>query len=205
MIADNKIKGSSGLVMCGGNSRRMGTDKCMLAYQGKPQCYHIYEMLQPFCEKVFISCNENQAVAMETGYNILVDHSSYNDIGPVAGLLTAFTYYPKNDFLIVGCDYPFLDANDLANFISTCKEQKNTAFYNQKEDLYEPLLAHYPSSAFIKLKEMCSEQQYSLQYFLKMNNAEKYHPASERSITSIDTYEDHLKTLSMITKTAVEI
>ena len=106
---------------------------------------------------------------------------------------------------MIGCDYPFLDAGNIEDFISTCKKENTTAFYNSKDHLYEPLLAHYSSNTFTKLKEMCSEQQYSLQYFLKMNNAEKYHPACERSIISIDTYEDHLKTLSMISKTAVEI
>ena len=106
---------------------------------------------------------------------------------------------------MIGCDYPYLNKNELDNFISTCKKETTAAFFNQQENLYEPLLAYYPSTTFNKLKEMHAGQQYSLQYFLRMINAEKYYPADERSITSIDTYEDHINTISMINKPAIEI
>jgi hypothetical protein len=74
------LSGTYGLVVCGGNSSRMGSDKSMLIYYEKPQRYHVYQMLQPFCEKVFISCNEKQATAIEDGYNILADDPSFKNI-----------------------------------------------------------------------------------------------------------------------------
>ena len=212
MIGESKVgnaipesRGLYGLIMCGGNSQRMGTDKSMLAYYGKPQSYYLYEMLRPFCEKVFISCNEKQVAAIDAGYQILTDLPCYKGIGPMAGLLTAFSHYPKNDFIIIGCDYPFLTGTELAGFISMCKKEKVAAFFNRKENLYEPLLAFYPSDTGDMLKEMHASQQYSLQYFLRMNDAAKYHPVDERSMISVDTSEDHVNTISMINKPVVEI
>ncbi len=188
-----------GLVVCGGNSSRMGTDKSMLVYHQQPQRYHVYEMLQPFCEQVFISCNAEQAGTIEDNYLFLTDHALYTGIGPMAALLTAFTNFPEKDMLLIGCDYPFLTAPDLQNFLLLCKkENRAAAFYNEGEDIYEPLLAYCPASSFTKLKEMFDEKQYSLQHFLKANNAAKFYPANKHSIISIDTEEAFINASKLI-------
>jgi len=85
------IKDTYGLVMCGGHSNRMGTDKSMLQYYNKPQRYHVYDMLLPFCEKVFISCNAQQAKSVDAGYNFIEEAPIYQDFGPMAALNWPFT------------------------------------------------------------------------------------------------------------------
>ena len=96
-------KGIYGLVICGGKSSRMGMDKSMLNYHGKPQCYHMYEMLSLVCEKVFISCNEEQANKIIDGYQALIDLPCYSNTGPIAGLLTAFPPGRRLRFSIEVC------------------------------------------------------------------------------------------------------
>lgn len=191
---DHILPNTYGLVVCGGNSSRMGTDKSMLRYYEKEQRYHVYEMLQPFCERVFISCNEEQVKTIEEGYVVLTDLPKYKNTGPMAALLTAFTMFPEKNILLVGCDYPFLTTADLQYFSTYCKPE-NTAvsFYNEKEELYEPLLAWYPYQLDGKLKKMADKKQYSLQHFLIDNQAEKFYPGNKKSITSVDTNEAFVK------------
>ena len=198
LIKKNHItRGSYGLVVCGGNSSRMGTDKSMLIYHEKPQRYHVYEMLRTFCEKVFISCNEEQAT-IEDGYNILTDHPAYKNIGPMAALLTAFTQF-KKDILLIGCDYPFLTTTDLEHFLPYCKEENfAVSFYNEQEDLYEPLLAWYRYNSFDKLTKMHAAKQYSLQHFLRNNLAIKFYPLNKNSIQSVDNNEAFIKAYNSI-------
>lgn len=187
-----------GMVVCGGNSRRMGTDKSMLQYYEKPQRYHVYEMLLPFCEKVFISCSEPQADTIAAGYPFLTDLPMYKNTGPIAALLTAFTMFPGKNILSIGCDYPFLTATDLKHFLKYCKEENAVAFYNEKEELYEPMLAWYPYQSVNKLKKMQVEKQYSLQYFLRDTKAIKFCPENKKSITSINTTEEFVKASNSI-------
>lgn len=185
MTAKNKL---FGLVVCGGKSTRMGVDKSMLVYHEKPQRYHVYEMLKNICDRVFISCNASQANEISKDYETLVDLSCYQDIGPMAALLTAFAQCPQVDLLVTGCDYPFISGKDVKEFLTSVKEKKiAAAFYNNEEKFYEPLLAWYSADAANLLMQLFEEKQYSLQYFLKLNNADKYYPADKNIIRSIDT------------------
>ncbi len=203
---EKKVKpGLSGLALCGGKSSRMGTDKSLLCYHQMPQRDVVCQMLGNYCESTFISCNEEQGAALGNNATILVDLPQFKDIGPMASLLTAFERYPNNDLLIVGCDYPFLTENELANFIASCMEDRPAAFYNKEENLYEPLLGYYPASVFPQLKKMAEQKQYSLQHFLRVNDAIKYFPGDIKTICSIDHYTDHLQAVSILQKQANEI
>jgi len=194
----NLIPNTYGLVVCGGNSSRMGRDKSLLEYYGKPQRYHVYDMLLPFCEKVFISCNPEQANTMAEAYPYIQDLPQYNNTGPIAALLTAAEQFPKNNFLFIGCDYPYLTNEDLVHFFSLCKEEKPLSFYNADENMYEPLLAYYPHSSFGELKERYKTKQYSLQHFLQESKADKFYPANKKAMCSIDTEEAFIKAFNSI-------
>lgn len=191
------------LVMCGGQSRRMGTDKSMLQYYDKPQRYHVYDTLLPCCDKVFISCNAEQAKSIEAGYNFIKDDETFGNIGPMAALLTAFTKYPGKNILLIGCDYPFLKADELQLFSNQCKDLP-AAFYNKAAEVYEPMLAWYPYPCFDKLKTMFDGKQFALQYFLKDNNAIKYLPPNINSIKSIDSSEAFSKAYNSIKSAVIE-
>lgn len=180
-----------GLVICGGKSTRMGTDKSLIDYHGKAQRYYVYEMLEWICDKVFISCNSTQKESITDPYKMLADLPQYENIGPMAGLLTAFNYYPDRDFLIVGCDYPFITTKDLKEFVKSVNHEKiASAFYNQDQALYEPLLAWYSHKSKNEIQRMYGNEEFSLQRFLRENEAGKYEPVRPKNLVSVDTPED---------------
>lgn len=192
------LPGLIGLVACGGKSIRMGTDKSMLNYHHKPQRYHLYDMLVPFCELVYISCNSIQLKNMKEGYRIMADLPAYQNIGPMAALLTAFRKYPENDFLLIGCDYPFLSAEEISHFLKHCHTETTTVFYNEKDDMYEPLIAFYHHSIKNSLVEMALTNQYSLQELLRRSTVTKYYPANKNSIIGINTKVDLIEAYKLI-------
>lgn len=193
-IKTNSFTNTYGIVLCGGKSSRMDTDKSMLQYYDKPQRYHVFDMLQPLCQKVFISCNTEQAKNIEAGYDFIKDDESFGNIGPMAALLTAFTKHPEKNMLLIGCDYPFLKADGLQIFATHCKDAP-AAFYNKEQKVYEPMLAWYPYSCFDKLKAMFDGQQFSLRHFLEADNAIIYLPLDMNSFKSIDNKEAFAKTI----------
>lgn len=195
-----------GLVVCGGQSTRMGTDKSLIDYHGKAQRYYVYEMLEWICEKVFISCNSTQTGSIIASYASLTDLPQYENTGPMAALLTAFDHYPDHDFLVAGCDYPYITTKDLKEFVRSVDHEKvASAFYNDERSMYEPLLGWYSQKAKHEIRRMFSDNEYSLQHFLKENDAGKYQPAKPKNVVSVDTPEDcQLAKASIIRKITFE-
>ncbi|MFM6924628.1 MAG: molybdenum cofactor guanylyltransferase [Ferruginibacter sp.] len=186
-----------GLVLCGGKSSRMGTDKSMLQYYDKPQRYHVYGILQPYCEKVFISCDAVQLETMDPGYPVIPDEKAFSNMGPMGALLTAFSQFPTKNILLTGCDYPFLKADELERFSVHCKKAAAT-FYNKDAAIYESMLGWYPYTCREELTAMLKAGEFSLQQLLSRNNAIKYFPADTNCIKSIDTMEAYLRTCKLI-------
>jgi molybdenum cofactor guanylyltransferase len=183
-----QLQKTIGIVVAGGESKRMGQDKSIMTYHLLPQQYHVYQLLQHFCAKVFISCNETQVKHIDTAYPTIVDAPAYQQAGPMTALLSAFALYPQYDILLIGCDYPLLQPEDLQLLIDQ-RANYATAYFHPSTGFYEPLLALYQATAFPVLSANYHSGEHSLQHFLKTCNATKVSPIDPERIASIDTPE----------------
>jgi len=101
----NIIPDLKGLVLAGGESKRMGFDKGLMNYHGLPQREYLFHLLQPYTTETYISCRPDQIE--NSDLPLLEDQ--YEDLGPFAATLTAFKKDPSAAWLVVACDFPLLD------------------------------------------------------------------------------------------------
>lgn len=132
-----------GLVLAGGESRRMGSDKALLLRGGKSQLAHVVALLEPLVQRVFVSTRPGQQSEPERSrFDQIVDR--YEGIGPVAGILSAMDEFPDADWLVVACDLPNVDDTTLRYlFDQALQAQPFTAFRSSHDGLPEPLCALY--------------------------------------------------------------
>lgn len=130
-----------GLVLAGGQSRRMGRDKALLQRDGQSQLHLAVELLQGVTEQQFVSTRaEQQDDAERRRFAQIVDR--YDDIGPIAGILSALETHPEVDWLVLACDLPNLDRQTLDHLIEHAAVEKPfTAFRSSHDGLPEPLCA----------------------------------------------------------------
>jgi len=136
-----------GLVLAGGESRRMGRDKALLIRDGRSQLAHIAALLEGITERVYVSSRQEQQDDPERSrFENIVDR--YADIGPVAGILSAMDAHPNIDWLVVACDLPNIDATTLSFLLEKSDpKQSFTAFKSNYDGLPEPLCALYRSGS----------------------------------------------------------
>ena len=132
-----------GLVLAGGQSRRMGHDKALLVRDGRSQLSHVAGLLAGHTERVFVSTrHEQQDDPERSQFETIVDR--YDNMGPIAGLLTALESHPNHDWLIVACDLPNIDDETLQFLVAhRAADKPFTAFTSSYDQLPEPLCAIY--------------------------------------------------------------
>ncbi len=149
-----KIPKLNGLVLMGGKSTRMGKDKGLLDYHGKPQREYVYDLLSPLCEEVYYSGRTEQ-FSEENTHKI---EDRFINLGPMGGILSAMMSQPERAWLVVACDLPFIDANTLQFLIQNRNPTKiATAFLDSQEQFPEPLIAIWEPKSYLTLYQFLSQ------------------------------------------------
>lgn len=135
-----------GLVLAGGKSTRMGTDKGAITYHNIPQRDYLYNLLDQVCDATFYSIREDQKKEFSSTTNVIVDENKFK--GPYNGLLSAYNTNSNVAWLIVACDLPLLNVAALEQL----KQERDisklaTAFATKESKLPEPLCAIWEPSA----------------------------------------------------------
>jgi molybdopterin-guanine dinucleotide biosynthesis protein A len=177
----------AGLVLAGGESRRMGHDKALITIHGKPAFFHAAELLKNFCETVFVSCRENQdlmsnLVEQPTWLKEVFDHQEYADKGPLTGLLSCLAHLgmdqnetlsleiPFDGLLVLGCDYRNMTEETLGRLVAVGQTQNRICCYqNHITGFIEPLVAYYPAEILLQIPEFAKKNS-SLRQFVEAHN-----------------------------------
>ena len=177
-----------GLILIGGNSSRMGTDKAFISYHNNPQWLHLYNMLKPICDEVLISCNIQQVHHFSEEYKVVVDHPLFKDAGPMTGVLSAFHLHNDVSYLVVGCDYPKLELSDLTFLLQSADDQSDIVCYkNPVSNLDDPLIAWYHPRVNIPMLTAYYHQQTSLRKLFGDLNTARIIPDEWNRLFSVDT------------------
>nr|WP_256367786.1 NTP transferase domain-containing protein [Mucilaginibacter sp. SG564] len=138
----------NGLVLAGGKSERMGFDKGNVNWHGKPQRFHMADMLKSFCNEVFISRRPGQHNnEAEAEYPVLED--TFTGLGPFGAILSAFRERPDNAWLVIACDLPLMDEATLRNLAAWRNSSAvATAYHSPVTNFPEPLVAIWEPKSY---------------------------------------------------------
>jgi len=147
-----------GLVLAGGRSKRMGTDKAALIHpDGRPLARRAVDLLSQVCDKVVVSLRHQQPpppqIAEGNEIHIARDPEGKSE-GPLVGIIAAMRRFPDADCLVVACDLPRLDEETLRHLASSRQVGECFLAYRSEFDgLPEPLCAYYAAEALPVLEQ----------------------------------------------------
>lgn len=112
MVAAREVEGVepavvAGLVLCGGQSRRMGRDKALIPWRGEPLVRRAALALSALCGDVRLACGATARYG-DQGFELVLDRVEGS--GPLGGIEAALATLGPRDLLVcVACDMPELD------------------------------------------------------------------------------------------------
>ena len=184
-----------GLVLAGGRSTRMGTDKGLLHYHAQPQRDHVAGLLTPLCEKVFLSLNQDQAITAST--NVIIDE--FPDAGPLGGIWSAMRQHPQVAWLVVACDMPFLNKQTLRCLVQHRNTtQQATVFQHPDTGHIEPLVSIWEPAIYQYTEQCFKKSKQSPQQLLATATVQIVHPSDAmffQNVNNIEAFEEAIITI----------
>ena len=132
----------NGLLLVGGRSRRMGSDKSELTFHdGLTKRERGIELLDAVCDQVFVSVRHNEDAADNT----IVD--AFGEIGPLGAIASAQQAHPDSAWLVLACDLPLLDESHLKTLCKGRDPSLEATYFTSATDGFpEPLCAIWEPS-----------------------------------------------------------
>ena len=184
----------NGLILAGGKSTRIGQDKGMIDYHGKPQHEYLVDLLKPYCSEVFISSKEN------IKQNTIADHFDLDS--PLNGILSAFHFDPATAWLTVPVDMPYLNSQAI-EFLLRYRDPKKvaTCFFDSDGKLPEPLVTIWEAKSKPLLFDFYNSGGFSPRKFLEENDVQLLQAPDPKILKNINTNEDLMMFLKQSGKT----
>jgi molybdopterin-guanine dinucleotide biosynthesis protein A len=179
-----------GLVLAGGASRRMGTDKAALAlHDGRTQLDWARALLARHCEAVFVSIRADQrGDPARMSLPVIVDQ--HTGAGPIAGIAAAQAAHPEAAWLVLACDLPFVDDGCIAALIEHRDGRPVVAFRSQHDGLPEPLCAIYEPSAQGAVQEAIASAHYCPRKLIMRAGVGLLEQPSTGALDNVNTPDD---------------
>nr|WP_295159703.1 molybdenum cofactor guanylyltransferase [uncultured Methanobrevibacter sp.] len=166
---ENNENIKSCIILCGGQSRRMGRDKGSMIIQDKPMIKHILSTLNHEINEVVIVLNNQERIdryskfinPTDYTYTITFVEDEIKGKGPMPGIMTGLSHIKGEYALILPCDSPYVSKNYINTIFSQIDERYQAVVpYHDKENKLktsEPLHSIYDKRVIPVIENLVNE------------------------------------------------
>jgi molybdopterin-guanine dinucleotide biosynthesis protein A len=154
-----------GIILCGGKSTRMGSDKGLLKLEAKTWAQTAIDKMSGLNIPVKLSVNNDQYSAYSSVVSVedlIADDSTLEIKGPLSGVLSCHIKFPGEDLFILACDMPLMEIAVLKELYSLYEQHPSgNAFVFTNEGEPEPLCGIYTAKGLSSILAMLRTGQLS--------------------------------------------
>lgn len=184
-LIQQKIAPVQGLVLAGGKSVRMGSDKGLLNFHGKTQRNYAFEMLENLNFKTYLSVRKEQKIT-----DVSTVEDVFLGLGPFGAICSAFQQNPNTAWLVIATDLPFLDENIIKLLLKSRNPSKiATAIKGKGKQFPEPLVTIWEPKAYPILLNYLA-QGISCPRKVMINSEIEIVEVADKFITNVNTPEE---------------
>jgi molybdopterin-guanine dinucleotide biosynthesis protein A len=197
---------ATAVIMAGGGSSRMGTDKSMLPIKGKLVITRICEQLRGCFDQILISADEAEKFAF-LGFEVVPDKMP--EQGPLMGIASALEASASELNFVVACDIPNIDIGCVRKLLAQAiesradivipiteesgasKTKKRSTKHAIRNTRYEPLFAVYRKSALGAINKVLSSGGHKISDAFALCKVEYVKLDSTQWLVNINTMAEY--------------
>lgn len=146
----------TGIILSGGKSSRMGSEKGLILFKGKPMIEYSVSILTQLCDEIIICANNSNYDYL--GFKVVSD--IITDCGPLGGLYTGLSESNSQYNLIAPCDVPFI-TKDLYILLLQNIANNNAVIPSYNNEIH-PLCGIYSLKCISVLQSLISEKKFKM-------------------------------------------
>lgn len=144
-----------GIVLCGGQSSRMGIDKGFIKSEDNTWAQTAANKLADLQLPVMISVSQQQFADYSSIFSssqLIVDNTSLHIKGPLLGILSAYLQNPSKDIFAFACDMPLMESSILKElYLLYQQHNQYDAFVFTTDGEPEPLCGIYTAKGLTSI------------------------------------------------------
>ena len=142
----------TGIILAGGKSLRMGSDKGFVNYNNKAFMQHSIDALKPLVEEILIVSNNSEYDRFkQRRVTDIIENE-----GPLVGVYSGLFHSKSESNLVLSCDIPLITTKLLKKLISPIYEQYDIVQL-EGQGRKMPLIARYHKRCVIPMLKLLEE------------------------------------------------
>lgn len=179
-----------GVILAGGEGRRMGADKALIPLGGRPLVAHVLDRLEPQVERVLISANGDATRFAGFGWRVVPDATPQ---GPLSGVLSSLgtaASMGATHVVSTPVDTPFLPGDLVPQLLLASEASAEGLAYAADASGDHPATALWPVGLVPALSEFLAAGEAKVTRFSAAHGAARAMFPDPRAFLNLNTPED---------------
>lgn len=186
-LAGAKPERTSAIILAGGKSTRMGTDKAMLKIKGQTTVERLRDKLSPLFDEVIVSTAGTNIVNISS-VKLVAD--IFPDKGPISGIYSCLKESSSNVNFVVGCDIPDINIA-LINKLLSFSGNYDIAVPSLQTERTEPLYAVYSKNIVPEIEKLIEKNRLRVAELFNICKTKIVKTSEKKWYNNLNTMRDY--------------
>ena len=165
---DQKKQQVTGIILAGGSSTRMGTEKGLVEFNGRPMIGYAIDALKTVCNQILISGNPE--LYQNFGFPVITDERQ--DSGPMGGIWSCMKHAKNELCFVLSCDMPLVDHSAVSAILEEAPDFDAVVPWHGGNK-YEPLCAVYRKNLLPEFESFIRSSNFRIPDLINQVNSRK--------------------------------
>jgi molybdenum cofactor guanylyltransferase len=187
----------SAILLAGGRSSRMGTDKALLTMGSETVLESTVALLSPLFEEVLVVVDKKSKCDGLNLKKAKICEDIFESRGPLGGLYTGLSYANFHVTVAFTCDMPFVDEVLIEQLIRYYQKEEDAVYIEDSEGKQYPFPGIYTRACKQIAHLLMEGDDFSMKRFLEMiiSNPLILQKEERKVLTNMNTIQDYHQVL----------